>query len=191
MATKRCPECGTEQEEFAKFCKNCGVSLSHENDNVITCSHCGAKLNDEAFCPDCGKPTGIKICLNCLQKSVNEDYCSFCGYRINPNIKKCLNCGSKIDARAKVCANCGAKVLQKNPLVALILSFIFPGLGQLYNNQNHKGIVLIIANIVSLILCLILIGVILFFLVWIYSMYDAFTSAKAINNGEFVEDSIF
>ncbi|MBR0272243.1 MAG: zinc ribbon domain-containing protein [Methanobrevibacter sp.] len=193
MTNKICPECGTEQEIFAKFCKNCGFQLTDENknDNVMKCSHCGAELSDEAFCPNCGKATGIKICPNCRQKTVNEDYCSVCGYKINQNIKICANCGSKIDKMANVCAHCGAKVAGKNPVVALILSFIFPGLGQLYNNQNHKGITLIIAYIVSGILTLLLIGIILAILIWIYGMYDAFISAKAINNGELIEDRIF
>ncbi|WP_407378968.1 zinc-ribbon domain-containing protein [Methanobrevibacter sp.] len=193
MTKKICPECGAEQEIFAKFCKNCGSQLSDENknDNVMKCSYCGTELSDEAFCPDCGKSTGIKICPNCRQKTVNEDYCSVCGYKINKNIKICANCGNKIDARAKVCAHCGANVAGKNPVVALILSFIFPGLGQLYNNQNQKGLTLIIAYIVSWILALLLIGIVLAILVWIYGMYDAFVSAKAINNGELLEDRIF
>lgn len=190
---KICPKCGMEQEIFAKFCRNCGTSLSDENkrDDVMRCSHCGAELHEEAFCPDCGQATGITICPNCRQKTVNEDYCSVCGYRINQNIKTCVKCGSKIDASAKVCANCGAKVIHKNPLVSLVLSFIFPGLGQLYNEQNRKGITLIVGYILSWILSLILIGGILALLVWVYGMYDAYTSAKALNNGDFVEDRIF
>lgn len=196
MADKICPECGTKQDESSKFCRNCGASFSNENKSVsnsstIKCPNCGAELNDEMYCPDCGEPTGIKICPNCRQRTVNEDYCSTCGYRINQNVRICSSCGSKIDARAKVCANCGAKVIQKNPIVALILSFLFPGLGQLYNNQNRKGVILIIANVISLILCLLLVGVILVLLIWIYAMYDAFMSANAINNGEVLEDSIF
>ena len=194
---KICPDCGTEQESFAKFCRNCGASFSNENENnnsnstTTRCSHCGAELNDEAFCPDCGKATGIKICPNCRQKTVNEDYCSVCGYKINPNVKTCANCGSKIDARAKVCANCGARVIHKSPFIAFVLSFIFPGLGQLYNNQNHKGLLLIIVYVVSWILCLILIGFILALLIWVYGMYDAITTANALNNGELVEDKLF
>ncbi len=189
---KTCPKCGTEQEIFAKFCRNCGASFSRENnEDVMRCSHCGTELNNEAFCPDCGQPTGIKICPSCRQKTVNEDFCSVCGYKINPNVKICTNCGSKIDAMAKVCVHCGAEVIQKKPIVALILSMIFPGLGQFYNNQNHKAITIIIGNVISVIFFLLLIGFILAILIWIYSMYDAFTSAKAINDGKLLEDRIF
>lgn len=190
---KTCPKCGTEHENFAKFCRNCGASFLSENndENIMMCEYCGAELHEEAFCPDCGKPTGITICPNCRQKIVNEDFCSICGYQINHKIKICANCGNKIDAMAKVCPHCGAKSIKKNPLVALGLSLIFPGLGQFYNNQNHKGLVLIIGYIVSFLLCLILIGIILVILIWIYGMYDAFISAKAINRGEILEDKLF
>jgi arabinogalactan oligomer/maltooligosaccharide transport system permease protein len=37
---------------------------------------------------------------------------------------------------------------RKNPTLALILSVIFPGLGQLYNNQVPKGIALLAINLV-------------------------------------------
>lgn len=36
----------------------------------------------------------------------------------------------------------------KNPTLALILSAVFPGLGQLYNSQFPKGLILIALNIV-------------------------------------------
>ncbi len=197
MTTKICPECGTEQDEGFKFCKNCGARFLNENKNdnenhtVTKCRYCGAELTNEAFCPDCGKPTGIKICPNCRQKTVNEDFCPICGFKINQNIKVCAKCGSKIDSQAKVCANCGAKVIYKIPVLALVLSLIFPGLGQIYNEQNRKGITLIIGYIISFLLCLILVGVILTILIWIYGMYDAYITAKAINNGEILEDRLF
>lgn len=37
---------------------------------------------------------------------------------------------------------------RKNPLIALILSGILPGLGQLYNNQILKGLILAALNFV-------------------------------------------
>ena len=194
---KICPECGAQEEVSSKFCKNCGFEFSNENKkdkewgSKTRCGNCGAELNNEQYCPDCGEATGIKICPNCRQKTVNEDFCSHCGYRINKSVKNCHNCGSKMDVNAKVCTNCGAAVIYKNPVAALALSFLFPGLGQLYNNQNRKAITLIIGYIISFILCLILVGIILVIAIWIYGMYDALTSAKAINGGESLEDRIF
>ena len=186
---KICPECGTGQDEASNYCRNCGTSLSDEK--IRSCDYCGAGLHDEAFCPDCGKPTGIMTCPKCGKKTVNEDFCPVCGYKVNRNIRICADCGNKFDSRNEICPNCGTKAIKKNPIVALALSLVFPGLGQFYNDQNHKGLVLIIAYIVSWILSLILIGVMLLILIWIYGMYDAFTSAKAINDGEILEDKLF
>lgn len=47
---------------------------------------------------------------------------------------------------------------------------------------------LIIGAIISAILTIILIGGLLYFLIWVYGMYDAYKSAQAINNGELLED---
>ena len=190
---KTCPECGEKQSDEAKFCRNCGAALDNavKNDGGIRCAHCGCELNTEQFCPDCGNPTGINICPQCRQKSVNENYCPTCGFKLNPNVRTCTSCGSQIDAGAQVCAACGARVPYKSPIIALVLSLLFPGLGQLYNGQTNKGITLIIAYVVFWILSLILIGIILAILIWLYGMYDAFTSANALNNGEILEDRIF
>lgn len=190
---KICPECGFKQSIESNFCKNCGTPFGSENteDDALICTHCGCELHTEEYCPDCGYVTGIKICPQCKQKSINENYCPVCGYRLNSNVKTCRSCGKPMDIEASVCSNCGAKEIQKNPLAAFVLSLVFPGLGQLYNGQNRKGVTLIIAYVIAWILSLILVGIVLAILIWIYGMYDAFTSAKAINRGEPLEDKVF
>ena len=46
-----CPRCRAENEPEAKFCEECGGSLSR------TCSHCHKLLSPKAkFCPECGQP---------------------------------------------------------------------------------------------------------------------------------------
>lgn len=76
-----CDNCGKELLEDDKFCPKCGNSLNNEkqeslgeedlnNENnaldlgeenkEVTCSHCGEKLiEDDKFCPNCGKSKGI------------------------------------------------------------------------------------------------------------------------------------
>jgi len=69
----------------------------------------------------------------------------------------------------------------KNPAVATILSFFFMGLGQIYNGQIGKGILFLVAYIISLLLMFILIGLITTPILWIWGMIDANNSAKRIN----------
>ena len=197
MANKICPECGTEQEESSRFCKNCGIQFFNENkndgeDNSTKCSKCGTQLHDyELFCPECGTPTGKKISPNSSQKTEDADSSTHQGYRINRSVKYCSNCGSEMDSKARICPKCSAKQIYKSPILAAALSFIFPGLGQFYNDQPHKAILLIIAYIISFILIFIVIGLILIVLIWLYGIYDALMSANAINDGEVPEDRLF
>ena len=108
--------------------------------------------------------------------------------------KFCSNCGEEIDIDAEICPKCGVrvkaptvgekKVGEKNPVLAAILSFLIVGLGQIYNGQIGKGIVLIICYVISIVLCTILIGIPLLVILWIYGIYDAYNTAKKINAGE-------
>jgi TM2 domain-containing membrane protein YozV len=76
-------------------------------------------------------------------------------------------------------------------LLSAILSILFPGLGHLYLGLDKKGISFILAYIVSAILILLLIGVVLAIIVWIWALIDSIKSTEAINRGEFVEDKLF
>ncbi|MDH7578209.1 MAG: hypothetical protein QHH75_10415 [Bacillota bacterium] len=71
----------------------------------------------------------------------------------------------------------------KNPGLAAILSFFFTGLGQIYNGQIGKGIALLVAAVISGLLCTVLIGFILLPIVWIYAIWDAYRTAEMINRG--------
>ena len=118
--------------------------------------------------------------------------CKECGkeYQIesgdNPKNYQC-DCGGNL----KSIKIQGESYKRKEPILSLILSFFIPGLGQIYNGQTERGIILIIAAFVSAFLILFLIGIALYLAVWLFSMYDAFISAKKINNGEFVNKKLF
>ena len=98
---------------------------------------------------------------------------------------------------------------RKRPGLALILSAIFPGLGQIYNNQVPKGAVLMGLNIVinlllikpfeSLIttgrsisipdkstLFIIVAYMAAGLVLWVYAMIDAKRTAEKINQSEMV-----
>ncbi len=46
----------------------------------------------------------------------------------------------------------------KNPGIAAVLSFFYPGLGQLYNGQFLKAGVFMVLQAINILLCFIIIG---------------------------------
>ncbi|MGP8190241.1 MAG: double zinc ribbon domain-containing protein [Methanobacterium sp.] len=140
-----------------------------------------------------------KYCGNCGdQIDQNAEICPKCGVR-QPEVKKtkyCTNCASQIDQNAEICPQCGVRqpgsatfkqpVIQKNPGIAAVLSALFVGLGQIYNGEILKGIILIIAYAVSCVLIFVLIGFITTPILWLFGVYDAYNTANKINAGEIV-----
>ena len=69
----------------------------------------------------------------------------------------------------------------RNPILAAVLSII-PGLGQIYNGQKAKGAgILVIFIFVGFTLAYSIYPIVLSFLIWIYSIVDAFITARKIN----------
>jgi len=70
--------------------------------------------------------------------------------------------------------------MAKNPFLAAFLSFLIPCLGQIYTGKIMMGIVLIIvAFILSAAATLLTIFAgILYIIVWLYAIYDAYITAK-------------
>jgi TM2 domain-containing membrane protein YozV len=128
----------------------------------------------------------------------------------SPNEKRtkfCVNCGSEIDARAEICPKCGVRVAppppampqqpygyapqpnvnveRKNEGLAAVLSFLFVGLGQIYNGEIGKGIAFITLGVVIVLMLFpILIGIPFYLILWAYNIYDAYDTAKGINAGQ-------
>ena len=205
-----CPDCGKEVTD-AKFCSNCGsrlpenerVEIPIEDDVVeepVAEEPAEEEVPEEVIEPNVVKNT--KFCTNCgIEVSPETVFCPQCGFRLvgeeEPQTKFCQNCGKKIDINAEICPHCGVRVAnfgsseEKNVLLSAILSFLFPGLGHLYLGLNKKGISFIIAYIVSGILTLIVIGLVLMIIVWIWALIDSIKATEAINRGESVEDKLF
>lgn len=68
----------------------------------------------------------------------------------------------------------------KNPGIAAVLSFFYCGLGQIYNGQIFKGIVMLVAYTISSLLMYVLIGFVTTPILWIWGMYDAYRTADKI-----------
>ena len=105
----------------------------------------------------------------------------------------CPKCCSELQfADAEICPKCGVRI--KNPQIspgeikstgiAAIASFVVPGLGQIYCGEIGRGIMILIGFIISCLLIIVLIGLIIAPLFWIWNIYDAYNLAKKINAGE-------
>lgn len=69
----------------------------------------------------------------------------------------------------------------KNPSISAVLSFLYTGLGQIYNGEITKGVVLLILMFISLMLMMVIIGFITSPILWLWGIYDAYKSANRIN----------
>jgi len=72
-------------------------------------------------------------------------------------------------------------MVKKNPGVAAVLSFFFPGLGQIYNGELSKGLTVVIFTIISWILTCIYVGFIFLIILWVWAISDAYKTAEKIN----------
>ncbi len=110
----------------------------------------------------------------------------------------CWNCGRELSGGASASwAESDPKyqarvyVNKKSTGVALILSLLVAGLGQMYVGGVRRGALLLLAYLVCVMLALTLLfngswaaGAILYllcFVVWIYGMYDAYKMAQRYN----------
>ena len=94
----------------------------------------------------------------------------------------CPECGNElISKNAEICPNCGVRLRgsEKSPGIAALCSFIFTGLGQVYNGDVGRGFLILLGTIVGS-----LFFVIPGLAVFIYGIYDAHATAKRMNTGE-------
>ncbi len=111
--------------------------------------------------------------------------CSSCGKGI------CADCAVEVDDKL-LCKECVAKGKSKksttaggkSPVLAALLSFLFSGLGQIYNGELTKGLILAVVYLISWLLSWFLIGCCTTPIIWLYGIYDAYHSADQINKGE-------
>lgn len=100
-------------------------------------------------------------------------------------ISACMKCGKGVCAECQTviqgqywCKSCSSTYVPafyitlnfRNPWVAAISSLIIPGIGQVYNGQVFKGIIVFLSAWLIV--------------PWIYGVVDAFVCAKRINQGK-------
>lgn len=105
------------------------------------------------------------FCVNHEERLAHAK-CSVCGINI------CSDC-SHVESGKVYCPEClpqkevaKEKFVQRDPRIALILS-LFPGLGQVYNDQLLKGLVVFFTSWLII--------------PWLYGVYDAYATACRIN----------
>lgn len=71
--------------------------------------------------------------------------------------------------------------MMKNAGLAAVLSFLIPGLGQIYNGQITKGLLIVVVQAINVALTNVLIGFIFYPIVLVYAVFDAYRTAQRIN----------
>jgi len=129
----------------------------------------------------------------------NKQHCKRCGNYFDKKLDRCTKCGShvtwfynKIDCELE-------KKIRKIPIIAIFLSLILPGIGQIYNNELKKGISFVFIsllaykiNIYSVVehlftdviqnISAILITAIFYLMFYGYQIVDAYETAEGINS---------
>ena len=179
-----CPDCGKDVPK-EKFCKNCGAYIANVEE-VKPVEEIESETLIESAEMDEAKPVPVPV-----QQDDKVNFCHNCGAKITGNFKFCPECGQ--DLNAKVIKSNGPVTSsdEKNVFLAIILSVLLPGLGQIYLGLDNKGAIFLIAYVVSAILILLLIGFLLCAVIWIWALIDTIISTNAINRGEEVKDKLF
>ena len=172
----KCSNCGKEVKK-GKFCPNCGLKFNEENNDNI-------QVTNNKFCTNCGSSI-----------DANTKICSKCGAEQNMGIIN-ENNNSKIGVKNEISANfkvndgvpnsyksSNQNSLSNNKFIALILSFLIPGLGYFYLRLPKRAILILIIAFIGVFL-----WTIPTLLIWIYGMYASYKSAEALSNGHYVED---
>ncbi len=116
--------------------------------------------------------------------------CPECGREVSDRAPSCPHCGVPLGAALPAAArpafsSLGAPTIVvrsgKSAGLAAVLSFLWCGLGQIYNGQIGKGILFGFLYLVSLVLIGVGIGVVTTPILWIWGMADAYGTAERLN----------
>ncbi|MGZ4908084.1 MAG: zinc-ribbon domain-containing protein [Halobacteriota archaeon] len=141
------------------FCTNCGVSVARD---AKYCQRCGELLSagSEMLSPPPPPP------------SSTPDIHSYVGvdHPDRPLMAPTYQPQHYDGAQAMVG--------RKSPGIAAVLSFLIIGLGQIYNGQILKGLLMLGVAI----LCgITIVGLVVSFIIWLYGVFDAYGTAKRMN----------
>lgn len=129
-------------------------------------------VNTVSVCPACGKPTreGDQFCENCGAVLTQAPQAPLPPPPPPPPPAP--------PAPGPAQPSYAPLQKEKNPLLALVASFLLVGSGQVYNGQHVKGLILFFIGLFGSFL------IVPSILVWIYAWVDAYRTAKRMNAGE-------
>ena len=149
---------------MTKFCINCGEPIA--NENAYACSNCG-------------KPVSKIISYHSDADSSEPAKTSH---------TSAYNTSASGTSETKTSASYISSTQTKHPFLALALSFIWTGLGQVYNGRFWRGVFFYFAVPIGAV-CLIIPGIVM----WVWCLWDAYTMTEKINRGElpYVEPTVW
>jgi len=130
-------------------------------------------------------------------------YCSRCGNQVSDGDQFCDKCGAKMGGgtEAGPAPSYVVSIRDKSAGVAVVLSFFFMGLGQIYVGKIKRGLLLLMADVglgvvvsivvifwlteydaaATLLAVLVIISVLMFVL-WVWNLFDAYKLANQYND---------
>lgn len=135
-------------------------------------------MGDKMYCTNCGESISQKA-----------EICPKCGIRPFHNKEYCYNCGVKVKEKQEICVQCGVSLNRnesiavkdaKDPVLMAVISFFFPGLGQILMGQVKKGAVILLGSIFFSFLT----HGFSFILVSILAVVDAYLIGKKLKEGK-------
>lgn len=115
------------------------------------------------------------------ERSAMEKACPHCGFVTkDEGARFCSSCGARMDGKPAAWYGIPGAPPEdtKSPAAAGLCSSFLPGLGQVYNGETAKGYALFLLAVAGIAL-LVVSGL----LVWVYSVWDAYAVAGAMNAG--------
>ena len=143
------------------FCSKCG---SPNADDAVYCEKCGSAVaNARAAVAGAGMAGGSAM-SSAQPPSSYQAQAAYADQRVRGSVPVAGN---------------AVYAMGKSPFLALFLSFLIPGVGQFYNGDSKRGLPMFLVGVFGYALVILpLIGLILVFVIHIWSMVNAYNVAS-------------
>ena len=127
-------------------------------------------VSKTSFCPNCG-----------TENSIESKFCYECGTSINGRNtnRKSFSNQNYTSNNYTIANDKKRKANNKSSNISLILAFIWPGLGLIYNGLVKRGFVVMLVCIVF-----VYIDVVIYMLIWLAQLFDSYLTLNAMRKGK-------